>query len=387
MSTHPNSENYTSDFLELEPMSVHKASSTSAKDMGAESWDVDKEINSLFALISSRAQPGPKTTDNSATQLLEQELRQKIMATEALLTKAYEKNEVNAEKIQQSVDQAQQLQGQTEKLARYTKKQAQQVQEMLKSFEQIRQDIITALDRCGDWQQLTPMVQQMGRSELALTRANEQLQTYQANLYESLQQIQQQIENRSAAADSLLQQHQSELTNLLSAVQVDREQLAAMQTHVSEQLQLSTELRHSLVEQSAVFQHNIIDINRNFADLAESVQHEKQQFYQLTAETIDKADAIRSKFAEIGKQVNKDWEAIQSLKFEMEDLRKAFNTEAKQQFQKLNQHYDEMVASWGDIKKKQNHLDRRQHLHQMWLVGITSGMVILFLGAIVLFLK
>jgi mRNA-degrading endonuclease YafQ of YafQ-DinJ toxin-antitoxin module len=125
----------------------------------------------------------------------------------------------------------------------------------------------------------------------------------------------------------------------------------------------------------------------DFTELTESVQHEKQQFYQLTAEMINKTDAMRSQFAEITNQVDKDWKSIQSLQFKVDDLINTLDNESKQQNFQLNQRYDELVASWSDLKQRQARIDRFQQSQQFWLKILGVMLFITLLALIGLFIK
>jgi hypothetical protein len=131
-------------------------------------------------------------------------------------------------------------------------------------------------------------------------------------------------------------------------------------------------------------------LQQNFSALTDSVQHEKQQFYQLTADTINKTDAMRSQFAEMAKQVTKDWEAIQSLQFKVEDLRDYFDNEGKQPITQLHQRYDELVSTWSDLKKKQVSIEKSQQNQQTWLQILSAGLgitVLVLIGVVVKFAR
>jgi chromosome segregation ATPase len=231
------------------------------------------------------------------------------------------------------------------------------------------------------------LLQQVNQAKNALQQSQRQLQNHQNELYRSLQQIQQQVENRSANAESFLLQHKADLNSLLSSVQVDRQQLMAMQNSVAEQLKLSSELNGRLAEKSTLFQNSMTEVNKNFTSLSESVQHEKQQFYQLTADLINKTDTSRSQFADMTKQVEKNGEAMKSLQADVNKLNTAFEQEVKEEVGKLNSLYDEMIATWSDTRRKQGSIDQRQRLFQNWLLSLTAAVVILSLGIIMQLLK
>jgi hypothetical protein len=395
MSISSGNENQNSDFLQFEPVRIKKSttvsanrspssstatpSSSAAVDM--EQMDVDQEINSLFALIN------PSSNSSSTNLVSDPKILQKVVAAQQLLVDIHQQNQVKAEAIEQNVVRVQELRHRSEKLAKFSKLQVQQVREVLQSFEKVRQEIVVALDRVGGYQQIQPLLQQMTQAKDALQQAQQQLQTRQAALYGAVQQIQQQVESRSIDAESFFQQHKSDLNSLLSSVQVDRQQLVAMQNSVAEQLRLSAELNSRLADKSQLFQNNIIDVNKNFTSLSASVQHEKQQFYQLTSEMITKTDSTKSQFTEVHKQVNKNSETMKSLQSEIKNLNTAFDQDVKQEVRKLNNLYDEMIATWSDTRRKQSTIDQRQRLFQNWLLSLSAAVVILSLGVIMQLLK
>jgi uncharacterized coiled-coil DUF342 family protein len=131
----------------------------------------------------------------------------------------------------------------------------------------------------------------------------------------------------------------------------------------------------------------LTDINSNFASLADSVQHEKQQFYQLTAEMINKTDAMRSQFAEQAKQVSKYWESIQSLQFRVDDLDDRVDSETQTQLQSLRQRHDEIISTWGDLNNKQKTIDRHHRTQQTWLQILTAGLGVSILLLVFLLIR
>jgi DNA repair exonuclease SbcCD ATPase subunit len=397
MSTPPSNENSTSDFLQLEPIGVQGASGQPSGAPDGENWDVDKELSSLFELMGSHSQQVERAAKAKQSDALQQESQQLIASiaeTKNQLAQIQQSSQEKISAIEQGFTQAEQLQQRTEQLAKYSKVQVRQLQEMLQSFDAVRHEIVTALDRFGSYERIEPLVQQIQGAEQSLNQAEERLHTHQASLYQSLQSIQQQVEQRGTSVEQNLTQKQGELKKLLMAIREDRDRVAAIEESIGVRLAQSdlihqdlSKLQKGLEEKSTVVHNNLTDLNSNFASLSESVQHEKQQFYQLTAEMINKTDAMRSQFAEIAKQVSKDWESIQSMQFRVDDLCDRFDTDNQQQVNQLVQRQDEMVASWGDVKKKQQTIDRFQRSQKTWLRLLSVGFGGTFLAVIVLIIK
>lgn len=408
MSTVPSNESTHSDFLQLEQTTelnqmVNRAAATEKHpepnqmvDHAAatekqpeqhpeEHWDIDRELRALLEGI------GSATPENSHTINAEsQNLAQSLTAAKNELTDIQRSHQVQVQAIERGVNQSQQLQQRTEQLAKYSKLQVRQMQEMLQSFDDIRQTIVQSLDNFGHYEQLEPMLQKILAADLSLCQANENLQAYQSGLYESLQAIQKQVEKRSNTAEQNLLQGQVEFEQLLETVRADRERTIALQTLVTQNSQEAQQLHTSLLGLQKGLSENSDQLQQNFMELAESVQHEKQQFYQLTADTINKTDAMRSQFAEMAKQVSKDWEAIQTLQFKFEDLRANVDGEGKQQVSQLHQRYEELVSTWSDVKKKQVNIEKFQQRQQTWIKILSGGLVItilLLIGTLVRFAR
>jgi chromosome segregation ATPase len=356
MSTTPSNAGTNSDFLQLEPIGAHHPPGTMA-----EHWDIDEELNSLLETAGSHEGGAPATAGQVA------QLAQSLAAMQNELVATQQSQVEKLQAIEHSSGQAHKLQQRTEQLAKYSKLQVRQMQEMIQSFETIRQEIVTSLDRFGHYEQLEPMLQKILAADLSLRQANEKLQAHQSDLYESLQGVQKQVESRSNVAEQNLQQSHTEFTKLLETIRSDRERTVALQTMISQHFQEAQQLQVNLRGLEEGLTLKSTQLATDFTELTESIQHEKQQFYQLTAEMINKTDAMRSQFAEIANQVDKDWKAIQSLQFKVDDLHNTLDNEAKQQSFQLNQRYDELVSSWGDLKQKQAKIDRQQQSQQVWL--------------------
>jgi chromosome segregation ATPase len=387
MSTVPSNESTHSDFLQLEQIAEQNIASTrgASEKPSEEHWDIDRELRSLLEGIS------PATPEQHREITTEgQNLVQSIALAKAELTDIQRNNQVQIQSIERGVNQSQQLQQRTEQLAKYSKLQVRQMQEMLKSFDGVRQTIVQSLANFGHYEQLEPMLQKILAADLSLRQASEKLQAHQSGLYESLQAIQKQVEKRSNTAEQNLLQGQAEFEQLLDTIRADRERTIALQTLVTQNSHEAQQLHASLLGLQKGLSGNSEQLEQNFAELAESVQHEKQQFYQLTADTINKTDAMRSQFAEMAKQVSKDWEEIQSLQFKFEDLRENFDSEGRQQVSQLHQRYEELVSTWSDVKKKQMSIEKFQQRQQTWIKLLAGGLgitVLLLIGTLARFAR
>jgi hypothetical protein len=296
----------------------------------------------LQSLLHQNHQPGfPYQADNDPQLLLE------ITAAQQLLADIHQENQDTAAAIAADVVRVQELRHRSEKLAKFNKKQVQQVQTVLTSFEQVRQEISTALQQFGGQEQLQSLLQQINQSDESLRQAHHQLISHQTDLHASLQEMQQQVDERSVNAANFIQQHKSDLHSLLSEIQIERQQSKSLQSSVSEQLKLATEL-HSQVSEKT--------------NLRES------------GKTVGK---------ESSKQTQKNSESIKLLQSEMVGLHTVFDQGIKQEISRLNSLYGEMTSTWSETRRKQGNIEHRQRIFQNWLITLTIAMVILVLGNLV----
>jgi DNA repair exonuclease SbcCD ATPase subunit len=373
MPTPSGNENYNLDnsgFLHFEPIGVHKSTiasidrSESSPLLNVEQLDVDEEISSLFAMVNpSFVDEENELPASSATS--DPKILQKIAAAQKMLTDVHFENQLKADAIEESVARVEELRRRSEKLAKFNKQQVQQVQGVLKSFEQIRHEIVTALGEFGGYDQVQALLQQMGQADASLRQAQRELLTHQTDLYRSLQHIQQQIEERNDNTSHLLQQHQSDLKGLLSASEVEQQQPIST-ANGSGQMHLSAEM-HEQYEQLASKAH-LIKVAKRVNKNTETIK-------------ILQAEIAESNPLKVNKRVTKNSETIKILQTEITELYNTLNQGVKQDVSNLNSLYGEMTSTWSETRRKQCSIDKSQRLFQNWLMTLSVAMVIM-LGAI-----
>ena len=370
MPTSSGHENYNSDnsgFLHFEPIGVQKSPIASihrseSPPLDVEQVDVDEEISSLFAMVN------PSFTDEedelySPSSTSDPKILQKIAAAQKMLTDVHFENQLKAAAIEESVAKVQELRHRSEKLAKFNKQQVQQVQGVLKSFEQIRQEIITALGEFGGYDQVQALLQQMSQADASLRQAQRELLTHQTDLYKSLQQIQQQVEERDDHTAHLLQQ--SNLKGLLSASEAEAQQSVST-ANGSGQMHLSAELQDKY-EQLASKVH-LIKVAKRVNKNSETIK-------------ILQAEIAESSPLKVTKRVTKNSETIKILQTEITELYNTLNQGVKQDVSNLNSLYGEMTSTWSETRRKQCSIDKSQRLFQNWLMTLSVAMVIM-LGAV-----
>ncbi len=322
--------------------------------------------------------------------------REQLAISQAELQSLHQRNQSQIDAVDSSVLQVKQIKFRTQQLARHSQKQIQKVQQMLGSLEQIRQDVVTNLDKFGGYGEIHSMLVQLEDTRHALTIAHDRLKTGQEAFYESLRAIQEQVSAQSQDTEQKLADYQQSLQGLVAEISTDRNRIAVMGVEITLKLtELSglnsemTALHGQIVTKSETLQGSIAGINQGFAELSQSVQKEKEQFYELTAETIDKAEVIRSQFSDIASQIGLDREAIEQLKTEVESVRYNAQLEAEHQLNHFDRQYTELMSTWSEFQVRQKNFSRHQRRVSvwLWLLSCVVGVVLVLLMAVLMTIR
>jgi DNA repair exonuclease SbcCD ATPase subunit len=380
---------------------------TASHPTPANQLDVNAELDSL-SLSWQLAIPHPPHSDSSSisgilatiaanepmtdTQRLRQELhgtRAQIARVDRELAVLSEHHHARVDTIEIGMQQFERLKAQTKQLAKHSKNQIEKVQEMLGSIEQIRTEIVTSLDKFGGYAEIDSMFKQLETTRHTLVIAHDRATTGQEAFYDSLQAIQLEVAARSHESEQKLSHYQESIQQLSQTISTDRLQIAGMSVELSKKLtdlhslnvQIAT-THAQIVEKSQTQQSKIAEIDRSFETLLQSVQQEKEQFYAITVEAIEKGDAIRSQLADIIKQISIDRDSIATLKADIQSVRYISQQEREQQLNNFNLRYQELLAVCNDFKTRQKNqsLTTRKLLSWLWLLSLV--VVVLFVLSI-----
>jgi uncharacterized phage infection (PIP) family protein YhgE len=370
----------------------------------AESFDVEAELDALSSILNSTnphdLDPETEWTSISETlaiiaaaapiaqsQQLLAELhaaREQISLSHTQLESLDRENRDRIHTVDTSVLEVKQLKFRTQQLARHSKNQIDKVREMLLSLEQIRTEVIAGLDKFGGYEEIHSMLVQLAETRHELVLAHDRLKTGQEAFYESLRSIGEQVVANSHDSEAKLRDYQESILHLTENISADRLKIAMMSAEMNVQFnELSdlstniTTIHGQIVDKSQTVQGSITQIDREFGELSRSVQKEKEQFYELTAETIDKVEGLRFQFVDIVKQHGLALETIEQLKTEIESIRHNVSYEAEQQLDRFDRHYDENIATWGDIqvRQKASSRDASRFYNWLWLLTFAVGLV------------
>ncbi len=385
-------------------------------DSTGEKLDIRAELDSILTSLKHPIPPPPKPTEeidsisdtlakiaaaepiaHSQQLLVElQASRAQIADSQAELQLLHQRNQAQVDTVDHNVLQIKQLKFRTQQLARHSGNQLQKVQVMLASLEQIRAEIVTNLAKFGGYEEIHSMLVQLEDTRQALIIAHDRLKTGQEAFYESLRAIQEQVAFQSQDTEQKLHDYQESIQSLMAAITADRQQIAVMGVEMTIRLTEwqalnaeITKMHSQIVEKSQTLQASIAEIDRGFAQLAQSVQQEKAQFYELTVETIDKADAMRSQFADIARQIGLDREAIEQLKTEIESVRHNVDVESEQQIKHFDRQYQELMSNWSDLVVRQKTLTRHSGRFStwLWILSLMVGVIFILLIMVLMSLK
>ncbi len=381
-----------------------------------EKFDIKVELDSLVTNLRL-AEPHPPrldahrlSIDESLAQIAaatpiapDQRLLQELQATREQIAlhhsevqSLHHRSQSQVEAIDASVLQVKELKFRTQQLARHSKNQVEKVREMLADLEQVRTEVIAGLDKFGGYAEINSMLVQLGDTRHALVIAHDRLKTGQETFYESLRSIQERAAATSHDSEQKLQQYQESIQQLTQTILAEQSQLATTSMEMGQKLaelgELSTQIitmHGQVVERSQALQANITKIDLGFTELSQSVQKEKEQFYELTVETIDKTDRMQVQFTDIANQVRLDREAISTLKSEIKVVRQSIESETQDQLDRVDSQYQESMTTWDEVAVRQKTLSRStgRFATWLWLLTFAVGVIFVLLVAVLVSLR
>ncbi len=331
--------------------------------------------------------------------LLHQELNniyQQIATARSELQTLHQSNRSQVEAIDANADRVNRLKVRTQQLAYYTKNRVGKVQELISTIDAIRSEIVTGLAKFGGYREIRALLAELETSRQALVRAHDRLCTRQEDFYASLQVIEERVSSHSIDAVERLRQYQELIESLFQTISTDRLQIASMSVDLSlkySQLQdlgtQITDLHAQITDKSHLIHRRLAAVELGFSELAESVRLEKNQFYELTAATIDRAQAMQSQFNNIAKEFSLDREAIAALQSELIEVRAQIARSSEQQLDYFDLQFYELLTDWNELSgdRLERGGERRQVLTWLWILSVAIGLALAFSIYIVMHLK
>jgi predicted nuclease with TOPRIM domain len=323
-------------------------------------------------------------------------IHQQIATARHELQTLHQRNQSQVETIDAHADRIDRLKVRTQQLAYYAKNRVGKVQELITAVDAIRAEIVTGLEKFGGYHEMRSLLAELETSRHALVLAHDRLCTGQETFYESLQAIEQRVTSHSNDSVARLRQYQELIETRSQTLSTDRQQIAEMSVDVSlkyAQIQeLSTQIRDmhaQITEKSQLIHRRVTDTERGFSELAASVQLEKDQFYELTAETIDRTAAIQDRFSKIDREFSLDREAIAALKSELVTVREGVERASEKQIDYFDSQFYELLADWSELSEERQERggDSRKILTWLWILSFAVGLALAFSLYILMHLK
>ena len=333
----------------------------------------------------------PSTTSEpvvSSDRLLQQlnEARQQLDTARTQLQTIEQRNQTQVDRVDANTLEVKQIKFRIQQLAQYSKSQVEKVAEMLAEIATIRTEIATSLDKFGGEGDIQQMLSQLEPTRHALILAHDRVVTGQETFYESLQEIQARVTALSQESEAKLRQARELMQSLSQTISTDRLQIAGMSVEMSTKLNelhgLSTQIttiHTQIVEKSQTFQSKIESIEREFTEISQSMQAEKQQFYALTAESIERTDLMRPQLTEISKKIDDDRARIVNIESAISSIRTNAKQAEEQQLTNFELRDREMILLANNFQ-----IDRNKQLAAIkkmstWLWILSGAVGVLFI--------
>jgi hypothetical protein len=343
------------------------------------------ESSSIMTIRSPNYISEPVESAPELLQQLDEACKQLDIARTQLQT-IEQRNQTQVERVDANTLEVKQIKFRIQQLAQYSKNQVEKVAEMLADIATIRTEIVTNLDKFGGEGEIQQMLSQLEPTRHALILAHDRVVTGQETFYESLQEIQARVTVLSQESAAKLRQERELMQNLSQTISTDRLQIAGMSVEMSTKLNelhgLSTQIttiHAQIVEKSPIFQSKIESIERGFTEISQSMQAEKQQFYALTAESIERTDLIRLQLTEISKKIDDDRAKIAKIESAIFSIRTNAKQAEEQQLTNFELRDREVILLANNFQ-----IDRNKQLAAIkkmstWLWVLSGAVGILFI--------
>jgi chromosome segregation ATPase len=295
----------------------------------------------------------------------------------------YNENAERAREVAQNLEEIKQLKNRTKQLAVQSKDQIKTIQDIVGSFDTLRQEVLRGLQEFKNIEELKQVVSQIDVARQSLDEAKAKIDGEGTGLYQSIVGLKNEAQERHDRTQEKLDLSMIELESVMAEFAVEKQKLNDSASSVKEAVGAGEKLADRLKtvqqevnERADLMKADIARVSKEYEELTNNFGKDKEQFYQLTADAINKADAIRSQFAEINKKMTGDRDMLQLLKADVEDIKQSFERDTLQQVEQLSQHYKEAMESWGDIKFNQRQIQSTQAGIKNWAIGLTVGTVL-----------
>ncbi|MFM2303451.1 MAG: hypothetical protein RLZZ135_860 [Cyanobacteriota bacterium] len=307
---------------------------------------------------------------------------EQISTARAQLQSVHQRNQAQVDAVDANVLQVSKIKVRIKQLARYTKHQVEKAHETIGILDRIRTEIVTGLENFGGYTEIATMLTELETIRAEAIAAQDRLKNGQDSFYTSLEEIKTQIATQQNESAAKLHQYHELIQELSQTAVAERLQNTDLSTNLSVNLRQVQDLNLQIVDMHAqvtdkshAIQLRIAEIDREFAELAQSLRQDKEQFYALTAETIDRTDALRLQFADVNNQIRIDRETIADLQAELESVSQTTDPATEQQMDYFDLQLQELINKYEYQQRAQI---SKARIFSRWLWGLSLGVGVIF---------
>jgi hypothetical protein len=344
--------------------------------------------NSIDRIQSRISTVEPVTHSQQLLQELN-DARAQLIAAQTVLQLLNRRNQAQIDRVDANTQEVKQIKFHTQQLALYSKSQVEVVRELLDTFDRIRLEILATIDRVGGYEQMRELGMRLETTRQNLLSAtdavaetlSERVAAERAAFDTSLKSLQSEVAADRESSAAKLRQHQESVESLAQTIATDRSQAGEMSAKLTEIVGLEdrlTTMHDRVVETSHTLQSQISHIERGFGELSRSVQSEKEQFYALTVETIEKADLLRSQLTQIANQIDDDRTMISVLRSEVAQIDRSTPAQIDRQLESALAVRDrELLAICDDLqaRHRQGVATIKKLSTWLWILSVAVGMI------------
>jgi chromosome segregation ATPase len=346
--------------------------------------DVDAELQSLFADEARVVTAGKNIDANLAAIALLDAKSPTAAAPSTTSNKNSIDRRVEPPKPDRKEQQAiqQKLESRTHQLAVHNKKQLEKAEKLLAAFETIRQQILTGLSKFGSYEEFKTTLDRMVAAQAELARARQRLDDKEAELITSIKTVERSTVAVAISSEKKLAQYQESISIYKEKVQAIERELTLKIADIERYHREIGNIHDLLKNKSSSIQERLSAVESEFATLRESVREDKLQFYELTAETIDKTQHMEAQFAKLSNQVAQNHENLDRAQTTLEVLRGMVDGGIAESAASKNIDYEDLLADVAALRDSKRKLAQRLSKFSLWLWLLSFA----FGTAIVLFI-
>jgi hypothetical protein len=346
------------------------------------------ESTSIVDIRSRISTVEPVTHTHQLLQELN-DARQQLTAAQAILELLNRRNQAQVDRVDTNTQEVKQVKLHTQQLALYSKNQVEIGRELLDACDRIRMEIVATLDRVGGYERLRGLGVQLETARQNLLTASdtvtetlgERIAAERAAFDASFRSLQREVAAHHDDSAAKLRQYQQSVESLVQTIATDRLQTVEINTKLREISDLGdrlTTMHEQVVEKSPPLQFKISQIERSFVELSQSIQSEKEQFYALTVETIEKADLLRSQLTQIANQIEDNRATISQLQADITAIHQSTPAQIDRQLDStLNVRDRELLAIYHELQDRhyKGVATIKKLSNWLWILSVVVGTI------------